>query len=214
MKPKFEIEIVSKSVVNELPHTWTNPECQSLLDALEFGDSSDIPPEQLRDYAIMGLQDLEDDEAAGVLLNHVFGESLSPGKKQSLAEEMTDERPWEEYPDLSCHERIFNAQFLLNQACPQTQQPEVNKLVLRLSSLNQPAEAYLQKHDSDTEGCKIPEALIVRCLAAALPESAILNRLFEDQLKGDVPSTEAEHILWHVYNDDLPDNEDRRVTIN
>ena len=53
-----------------------------LLDQLEFADTADIPREQLRDYAVMALQDLEDDEAAGKLLNHVFGKKLSAGKIQ------------------------------------------------------------------------------------------------------------------------------------
>lgn len=81
---------------------------------------------------MMALQDLEDDDAAEILLDHIFGEKLPPGGKQNLANEMTEERPWEEYPDLSFHECIFNAQFLLNQAYPETQQPKINKVVLLL----------------------------------------------------------------------------------
>lgn len=204
MKPKFELEVLSVGMVHELPDTWTNAECKALLDALEFGDSADLPEDQLREYAVMALQDLEDDKAAGILLDHVFGDKLSSGKKQHLAEEMTDGRPWEEYPDLSCHKRIFNAQFLLNQAYPQTQQPEINRVVAVLSSLNQPAETYLKAHDPEAGGHKIPEALIVRCLAMALPERSILFRLFEDQITGAATFSEAEHILWHVYPKKLP----------
>ncbi|MCB1121419.1 MAG: hypothetical protein KJT03_07715 [Verrucomicrobiae bacterium] len=209
MKPTFELEVVSVDIVHELPNTWTNEDCRALLDALEFGDASDISDDQLREYAVMALQDLEDDKAAGILLNHVFGDKLSAGKKQNLADEMTDERPWEEYPDLSCHEPIFNAQYLLHQAYPQAQQPEIHKVVVILSSLNQPAELYLQAHDPETAGNSIPEALIVRCLAVALPEQSILFRLFEDQLTGTVKFSEAEHILWHVYPKKLPSEGDR-----
>jgi hypothetical protein len=122
---------------------------------------------------------------------------------------MTNERPWEEYPDLSFHERIFKAQFLLNQAYPETQQPEINKVVAILSCLNQAAESYLQARDPDGSDKGIPEALLVRCLAHALPDNAILNRLFEDQINGKLPFTEAENILWHVYPNKLPDEGDR-----
>ena len=123
---------------------------------------------------------------------------------------MTDERPWEEYPDLSFHERIFNAQFLLNQAYPETQQADVHKIEATLCSLNQPAETYLQQCNQEAAGHGIPEALIVRCLANALPDTAILIRLFEAQINGEVPFTEAENILWHVYAEQLPAEGDRR----
>jgi hypothetical protein len=190
MKPKFQLSINSVSIVHELPGTWSATDCLALLNQLEFGDTADIPKEQLRDYAVMALQDLEDDEAAGVLLNYIFGDELSSGKIQNLSDEMT--------------ERIFNAQFLLNQAYPNCQQPEINKVVVTLTALNQDAEAYLRKYDPDTSGKSIPEQLLVRCFATALPDNSILNRLFDDQIIGKLPFGEAMHILWHVHAIKVP----------
>lgn len=210
MKPKFELSINSVSVVHELPGTWSEKDYGSLLRQLEFDDAASIPADQLRDYAIMALQDLEDDQAARALVDFIFGDRLSEGKKQNLAEEMTTDRLWEEYPDLGCHERIFNAQILLNQAYPETPQPEINRVEVVLSSLNQAGDAYLQKHHSQASGKSIPEALIVRCLASALPDNSILNRLFDEQIGGKVRFTEAEHILWHVYPEKVPAEGGRR----
>lgn len=47
MIPKFEIEIVSNSAVNELPNIWTDSDCKVFLDALEFGDASNVPGEHI-----------------------------------------------------------------------------------------------------------------------------------------------------------------------
>jgi hypothetical protein len=203
MKPKFELFIKAVSVVNELPNTWSEKDCLALLQQLEFEDVESISPEQLRDYTIMALQDLDEDQASNAVVDFVFGDSLATGKKQNVSEEMTEDRLWEEYPDLACHERIFNAQFMLNQAFPGTPQPEIHKIVVELSSLNPPADAYLQAHDPD-KGSAIPETLLVRCLAAGLSERSILIRLFEDQIKGEAKFPEAEYILWHVYSKRLP----------
>lgn len=198
MNPKFEVSIKSVSVVNELPNTWSERDCLALLRQLEFADVDSIPADQLRDYAIMVLQDLGENEAADAVVDFVFGDTLNDGKKQNVSEEMTQDRLWEEYPDLACHERIFTAQFMLNQAYPGTPQPEINKIEMELSSLNQSAESYLQTHNSE-HSLGIPEALIVRCIAAGLSDRAILVRLFEEQLKGDSKFPEAVYILWHVY---------------
>lgn len=210
MKPKFELSINSITVVNELPGAWSDKDCRALLNQLEFGDSSEIPTDQLREYAVMALQDLDQDQAADVLVDFIFGNALSAGKKQSLSEEMTIERLWEEYPDLSCHERIFNAQFLLNRAYPETPQPEINQVEAVLSGLNRPAELYLQEHSPKISPKGIPETLIVRCIACGLSDDCILNRLFEDQILGEVRFTEAEHILWHVYSNSLAPEGDNR----
>jgi len=197
MKPKFELTINNIEIANQLPGTWTDPECLALLQQLEFDGANDLPVHQLREYAAMALQDLEPSEAAAELLKSTIGTRLSTGKQQNLAEDMTTERQWEEYPDLSCHELIFNAQVLLNQAFEETPQPEINKVEATLSSLNQAAEQYLSNRST-----ALSEAFVVRCLASATAENSILNRLFEDQiLAGAFP--EAPHIAWNVITESL-----------
>ncbi len=204
MKPKFELRINTVETVNELPESWSTEGYVALLKRLEFDGIEDVPEDQLRDYAVMALQDLEPAEAAAALIDITLADRLSDGRKQNVATDMPVDRCWEEYPDLSCHEAIFNAQVLLNQAYPETPAPEINKVDAILSSLNQAAEQYLARH-----GDAIPEAVVVRCLASAASEDAILNRLFEDQISGgDFP--EAEHIAWHVATGSLPPEGNQR----
>ncbi len=204
MKPKFELTINSIEIVTQLPGTWTDSDCLALLHQLEFDGADEIPTDQVREYAAMALQDLEPNEAAAALLNATLGTRLSAGQLQNLSEEMTSERQWEEYPDLSCHEPIFNAQVLLNQAFDETPQPEINKVDLTLCSLNPAGEQYLGELSAT-----LPESFVVRCLAAATAEDSILNRLFEDQILGGT-FPEAPHIAWNVLVETLPPEGNRR----
>jgi len=204
MKPKFELKINTVETVNELPESWSTAAYRELLTQLEFDGLEDVPEDQLRDYAVMALQDLEPADAAAALVELTIGDRLSDGRKQNLATDMPTDRCWEEYPDLSCHEAIFNAQILLNQAFPETPIPEINKVGAALSSLNQPAEQFLVDHAT-----AIPEAVLVRCLASAAAEDSILNRLFEDPIAGaDFP--EAENIAWQVITESLPPEGSKR----
>lgn len=204
MKPKFELKINTVETVNELPESWSTAGYLDLLKRLEFDGVDEVPIEQLRDYAIMALQDLEPPEAAAALIEMTIGDRLSDGRKQNLATEMPTDRCWEEYPDLSCHEAIFNAQILLNQAYSETPIPEINKVSATLSSLNQAAEQFLMDHST-----AIPETVIVRCLASAAADDSILNRLFEDQIAGgDFP--EAENIAWQVITETIPPEANKR----
>lgn len=204
MKPKFELKVNKVETVNELPESWPESKCLELLKQLEFDGADEIPADQLREYAAMALQDLEPAESAAALIEFTLGDRLSAGKKQNVATEMLTDRCWEEYPDLSCHEAIFNAQVLLHQAYPETPLPEIYKVDATLSSLNQAAEQFFIDHP---EGA--PESLIVRCFAAASAEDSILNRLFEDSIAGG-PFPEAEHIAWQIVREALPPEGNKR----
>ncbi|MDQ8180147.1 hypothetical protein [Pelagicoccus sp. SDUM812005] len=193
MKHKFQLTIDSIETVEEIPSTWPPEQCLALLKHLEFSDSDKVESEQLRDYAVMALQDLEIEDAAKALLDFTFGAQLPKGKKQNIAEDIQREPLWEEYPDLAYHEPIFNIQRLFNLAFEQTPKPEVNRLQATLGGTDPASDAYLEQILASPK----PEAFIVRCLAAALPEDAILNRLFEDPIHS-AAFPEAEYIVWHV----------------
>ncbi|EDY81299.1 hypothetical protein VDG1235_917 [Verrucomicrobiia bacterium DG1235] len=199
MSQKFSFTINSINTVSELPGAWTPKHSSELLKRLEFEGAADVTEDQLQEYAVMALQDLECPEAARALLDVVLGNKLSDGKKQNVSEEMESERLWEEYPDLSCHEPIFNAQVLLNKAFPSVPTPEVNLVRATLRPLDQAAEALLKEIASPN----LPEAFITRCIAAASSETSILNRLFEDQVAGG-PFPEAEHLVWHIQTEKAP----------
>lgn len=199
MPAKFSFVIQSVKIVSELPGTWNPADCLGLLNHLEFEGAADIPEAQLKEYAAMALQDLEGPEAARALLDITIGNRLSDGKKQNASEEMQTDRLWEEYPDLSCHEPIFNAQVLLSQAFSSVPTPEVNLVHATLRPMDPASEARLKELSTPS----LQEAFVARCIAAASSETSILNRLFEDQLAGG-PFPEAEHLVWQIQTEKLP----------
>lgn len=197
MKPKFEISVLTVSRSQQLPGTWSEDDCLRLLQHLEFDGADALAPAERRDYAIMALQDKEDVEAASQLIEFGIGDRLNRGRKQNLAEEMTTDRAWEEFADLSLHEAIFNAQVMLSAAFPSVPSPEIYQIALRLKPLNPAATHYLGDLPTGAAGPALPETVLLRALASAMPTDAIINRLFEDQVAGQ-PFPEAEHILWQI----------------
>ena len=204
MKPKFEITINSVSLVNQVPGTWSEDDCLRFLQHLEFDGADAIAPAERREYAVMALQDKSEVEAATVLIEFLIGKKLNDGRTQNLAEEMTTDRMWEQYADLALHEPIFNAQVLLHQAFPATPQPEINQIGITLRAIDAAATDYLNDLAAASPPKLIPEAVVLRCIAAAMPPDAILNRLFDDQLAG-AAFPEAETILWQTRGEALTD---------
>lgn len=208
MLPSFELAVTTVASCTELPNAWPDAQIRELLVHLKFEDTAAIEASELRSYAIMALQDLEDHEAAAALLDFVFGDEMTTGKKQNLGEEMTKEPCWEEYADLDCHERIFNVHTLLNLAHDQTPLPEIHRIEAVLRSLNEGAESWLLENCLEAPTPSLPESLLVRCIAAGLPNNAILNRLFEDQIKSGA-FVEAAYILWQIEATVLPADDGR-----
>ena len=204
MNPKFEITINTVSTVHQLPGTWSDDECLRFLQHLEFDGADALAPAERREYAAMALQDKSDVEAATALIEFVIGKKLNAGRTQNLAEEMTTDPMWEQYADLSLHESIFNAQVLLHQAFPSTPQPEINQIEVTLRAIDAAATDYLNDLAAASPPQLIPEAVVLRCIATAMPPDAILNRLFEDQLAG-AAFPEAEAILWQTRGEALTD---------
>lgn len=196
MKPHFNVTIERFERLAVMPESWTSGGYRALLDALEFDGVNELAENELGAYATMALQDLEPEEAAQVLLAQVLEGKLTPGQMRNLSEEMKDERQWEEYADMSCHEPIFNAQVLLHEAFPGTYPaPDIERLTLRVVAVSPTGEALLRE--------PISEPLLVRILADGMPETAILKRLFSEAVaKGPFP--EAAQILWHYSTETRP----------
>ena len=210
MRQSFELAITNLSPASSLPNAWSDEQCRALLTQLEFEDAVSTPAADLRSYVVMTLQDKKPAEAARALLDFAFGDEMTAGKKHNLAEEMLFERCWEEYADIECHERLFNAQVMLNEAHPDTPQPEINQIEAVFSSLNEAAVSWLRDHVGANAQPSLSERLLVRSMAAALPAKAILNRLFEDQIRG-ADFAGAEHILWQIQSVAQPAAEDREL---
>lgn len=199
MKYQFSVTVEKFERIMAMPDGWTPASYRALLQELEFEGAQSAPEDELASYAAMSLQDLEPAEAAEKTLAFTLGDRMKPGPIQNLAAQMRDERQWEHNADMRCHEPIFNAQVLLHEAFPDVYTaPDIARASLLISAKN-PASAALLK-----EPIGVP--FLLRLLAHGLPESAILNRLFDTSLeKGPFP--EASNILWQYRSESLPKDE-------
>jgi len=194
----FHVEILSFSNLQEIDGAWTPVDFAALLDETEFGDRSEIAEADLREMCIMSLQDLDPEKAAYVVLKHVLGDALRDGQLHNMANEMLDEKLWEEYVDPACHERLFNVGSLLYAAMPRTfPKPDAVCLKLEATAGNPTAGALL------TAAPK--EAFLVRLLADGMDDHAVLHRLYGEQLAAkSFPS--ADQVVWIVRTDATNDD--------
>ena len=185
MNQSVLVESWEKQAIEQIPNGWSNDDYQALLDLLEVGET---PANERRDYVLLALADLERREATTVVLTYLLSDHLSEGQIQNLANELEEEKLWEEYADIALHSAFFLAVELLYEAfnggfpIPKAQ---LIQATLRPIS---PTTAEDIK--------ELSSAAIIRLLAAGFDDGALMRRLFEDQLKGEA-FPDAEGIIWH-----------------
>ncbi|MEQ8472345.1 MAG: hypothetical protein RIC35_14225 [Marinoscillum sp.] len=186
-KTKFSVSVQSVKKIYELPESWSAEECKQLLQFADFENVDSLDTSELKDYAIMLLQDQEPAEAAETVLTYKFGSTLKTGQIQNLAHEMMDEKLWEEYQDISLHKELYNTSVLMKEAFPK-KFPETNalKCTLSVGVANDPMKQTLLQAD---------KAFVARMLAHGMDDHALINRLFDTQVSGD-KFPEAESIIW------------------
>ncbi len=190
MTSNFHVEILDFSNLAEIEGAWTTGDFAALLDAMEYGDTAGMSDAELREMCILSLQDLEPDEAAYLVLKHVVGDVLRDGQLRNMANEMLDEKLWEEYVDPALHERLFNVGSLLYAAFPRTfPTPDAVRVKLQVTAGNAAAR--------DLVGAAPDETFLVRLLADGMDDRAVLHRMYGEQLKGrSFPNAAA--VVWIV----------------
>lgn len=185
----FTVEKLKFVSIQELPNSWNNQNYLNLLDLMEYGDTSELAQEDLKEMCLMSLTDNEPEDAAKIVLEYVFKDRLNKGQINNLSNEMLDEKMWEEYADLSLHEEFFNVSQLLYQAFNGTfPHPEAVTFQVKVTT-------------NSIEGLSVfndfPEAALIRLLVKGLPESTLIYRLFEEQVEGD-EFNDAKDIIWQL----------------
>jgi hypothetical protein len=146
----------------------------------------------------MCLQDRPKEEATEIVLKHRLAGRLSDGQIRNAANELADERLWEQYSDLSLHEDLFHVVSLMYQAYPSEYfEPDAVKLSLEIVGKNESAKELFAK--------PLDESLLVRMLADGMNTESILHRLFDDQLASN-SFPEASSIVWIVNPISIVDN--------
>jgi len=187
MPNRYGVLVQELREIHSLPDGWTSRNLVELLDRLDYDDAASIAEDELMDMASLALSELEPEEAAVILLEMRLGERLRPGQRRNMAEEMKDERLWEEYADLSCHEELFNVACMLYATFPSRfPEPDVTRLRLLIRALNTDSEADLRS---------LTASFLARLLDDGMHDQNSLRRLFDEQIDADL-FPEAEDVIW------------------
>ena len=189
MQSQFSVEIQSFQKVSKLTNAWSIADFQSMLSIMDFDDDiSAMTDADVKEICLMSLADLTPQRAGEVVLQHLFPK-LSKGKIEQISHDMFEERSWEAYPDCLYHERFFNAYGLLRDAFNgKFTKPTGVEMLITVSAAN---SEELKIFDRSAKPA------MVRLLASAQDEDALINRLYEEQIQGkDFP--EAAGIIWQL----------------
>ena len=189
-KPNFTVRVNEYDKLNQIDGAWTLGDFQNLLDVMECVPDDPESFDELLELCLMSLQDRPKEDAAEIVLRHRLSSKLNAGQIKNAANELADERLWEQFADLSLHEELFHVGSLMYQAFPNDyNEPDAVKLTIEITGKNDSAKELLK---SD-----LHESLLVRLLASGMEPEAILHRLFDDQLAGK-SFPEASSIVWIV----------------
>lgn len=198
MKSFFKVERLSFKTINELPNSWSDKDYKILLEIMDYGDSADLPPEDLKEICLMSLTDHEPEDAAKIVLEYVFKDRLTKGQIENLSNEMLDEKMWEEYADLSMHEEFFNVNQLLYQSFDgKFPHPEAIKFKIQVTANQKDGPAVFECY---------PEAPLIRLLVTGMPENTLIFRLFEEEVIGE-KFKDAKDIIWQLDIEHISDCE-------
>ena len=187
---KYRVGVDEFEELTELEQSWITKDYVSILTSLDIADADKIDVNELRDMTLFALQDLNPPDAAAVLLKYKVGTKLSGGQIRNYSIESQHERLWEQSADLSLHQDMFAVASMLN---------SVNAMAfpipdaLRVTFSIQCDDASQLALFND----EMDRAILVRMISAGMNESAILNRLFGDQIAtGKV--ADADSIIWQI----------------
>jgi len=187
----FELEILGSTVIHELPCSWPTASIRSLLRTLEVDGVDDVADDDAMELCLMALQDLGVDEASDRVLEAVFADRMRSGVRHNLISDLRDDRPWEDFAEIAQQAGIFEATVLLQKAFPREfGRPDALALRLRIGSESQTGRRWLDAPSPDA-------GLLLRIVAGAMDDRAVLRRLLGASLEGD-RFPEARGILWRV----------------
>ena len=196
-KHRFRLNVVDWTEIHRLPDSWPPERLRRVLELADFDDP--VTDEEAMDMAQLALQDLDEQDAGELVLQAVFGDSMSSGVRQNLVDDLRDDRPWEQFSRVEQQAGIFESMVLLQQAFPNRYgTPDAVRLRLRIEPQDRQAVAWLQGDPSF--------GLILRLLASGMPDDAVLKRLYSSELASDT-FAEAQGILWRIDVVDPPDAE-------
>ena len=189
MNKEYNVEVLSFVKISEIENAWMADDYKALLSMMDIAEDElgGMSESELKEMCLMSLNDFEHHESAKFLLRHIFKDEITEGKIDQLSHQMAEDKLWEEHANPAYHRSIFNAYGLLRKAYNGPfAEPTGVKFTLKITA---------NKKDSFKIFDPSLPAVIVRLLSSGLGETAILNRLYEEQISGE-NFPDANNILW------------------
>ncbi|MFT5699051.1 MAG: hypothetical protein ACI8ZB_001907 [Desulforhopalus sp.] len=200
MNKEFNVEILSFLKISEIENAWMADDYKALLSMMDIQEDEldGMSESELKEMCLMSLNDFEHHESAKFLLIHILKDEITEGKIDQLSHQMIENKLWEEHADSTYHKSLFNAYGLLREA--------YNGIFKEPTGVKFTVKITANKNDSFEIFDSSLHAVIVRLLANGLNEAAILNRLYEEQIKGD-SFPDAQNFLWILKALSITENE-------
>jgi hypothetical protein len=200
MEKEFKVDVLSFAKISEIKNAWVTDDYIALLAMMDIAEDelSGMNESELHEMCLMSLNDFEHHESANFLLRHIFKDDITEGKIDQLSHQMAEDNLWEEYPEPAYHMGLFNAYGLLRKA--------YNGIFSEPTGVHFTLKIRADKEDSFDIFEPSPHAVIVRILSKGLSETVILNRLYDEQLRGD-SFHDAKSILWILKEISSTENE-------
>jgi len=200
MNKEFNVEILSLMKISEIKDAWMADDYKTLLSMMDIGEDElgGMSESEFKEMCLMSLNDFEHHEAAAFVLKHMFKDEITEGKIDQMSHQMIEAKLWEEHADSAYHMRLFNAYGLLRKAYNGIfKEPRGVKFTIKITANNKDS---FDIFDSSLH------AVMVRLISNGLDETAILNRLYEEQIKGkNFP--DAKNILWILKENSITEKE-------
>ena len=182
----YKVIINNIETIDEIENSWSNNDYRQLLAQFDYPDAGTLKDSELKEYLFMAISDFEPNESAAILLSYKLSDHLNEGQIDSLSHEMLLDKVSEEYPVIELHATLFNINQLLYKAYNGT------FLNAKATVLN------FELIPTSNEAQEITKEVVLKALVYGLTPSALLIRLFEEQLKSENIFNEAEGILWDL----------------
>ena len=187
---KYRVGVDEFEELTELKQSWMPKDYVSILTSLDIADAAKMDIGELRDMTLFALQDLNPPDAAAVLLKYKVGTKLSGGQIRNYSIDSQHERLWEQSADLSLHQDMFAVASMLNSVNSMAfPVPDALRVTLSIYC-DDASKLALFNNEMD-------RAILVRMISAGMNESAILNRLFGDQIATGMVA-DADSIIWQI----------------
>ena len=187
---KYRVGVEEFEELAELEQSWMPADYVSSLTSLDIADAGKMDVDELRDMTLFALQDLNPPDAAAVLLKYKVGTKLSGGQIRNYSIDSQHERLWEQSADLSLHQDMFAVASMLNSVNAMAfPVPDALRVTLSIQCDDASKLALFNK--------EMDRATLVRMISAGMNESAILNRLFGDQIATGIVA-DADSIIWQI----------------